>query len=62
MEGNTNKKSSLPDNVLTVNNLSVKYKNITAVNDVSGFKIICYSETVQAYGFGSAQAAFEKIR
>lgn len=35
MEGNTNKKSSLPDNVLTVNNLSVKYKNITAVNDVS---------------------------
>lgn len=38
------------------------FKTLTAVNDVSGFKIICYSETVQAYGFGSAQEAFEKIR
>ena len=38
------------------------FKTLTAVNDVSGFKIICYSETVQAYGFGSAQAAFKKIR
>lgn len=38
------------------------FKTLAAVDDVSGFKIICYSETVQAYGFGSAQEAFEKIR
>ena len=38
------------------------FKTVTAKADVSGFKIICYSETVQAEGFGSAQAAFEKIR
>ena len=38
------------------------FKTLTAKADADGFKIICYSETVQAYGFGSAQAAFEKIR
>ena len=38
------------------------FKTLTAKADADGFKIICYSETVQAYGFGSAQAAFKKIR
>ena len=38
------------------------FKTLTAKSDADGFKIICYSETVQAYGFGSAQEAFEKIR
>ena len=38
------------------------FNTLTAKADADGFKIICYSETVQAYGFGSAQAAFEKIR
>ena len=38
------------------------FKTLTAKADADGFKIICYSETVQAYGFGSAQEAFEKIR
>ena len=38
------------------------FKTLTAESDADGFKIICYSETVQAYGFGSAQEAFEKIR
>ena len=38
------------------------FKTLTAVNDVSGFKIICYSETVQAEGFNNAQEAFAKIR
>ena len=38
------------------------FKTLAAKSDADGFKIICYSETVQAYGFGSAQAAFEKIR
>lgn len=37
-------------------------KTVTAKADVSGFKIICYSETVQAYGFGNAQEAFAKIK
>ena len=37
-------------------------KAVTAKADVSGFKIICYSETVQAEGFNNAQEAFEKIR
>ena len=38
------------------------FKTLTAKADADGFKIICYSETVQAYSFGSAQEAFEKIR
>ena len=38
------------------------FKTLTAVNDVSGFKIICYSETVQAEGFNNAQEAFAKIK
>lgn len=38
------------------------FKTLIAVNDVSGLKIICYSETVQAEGFNNAQEAFAKIK
>ena len=38
------------------------FTTLTAKSDADGFKIICYSETVQAEGFNNAQEAFEKIR
>lgn len=37
-------------------------KAVTALEDVNEFKIICYSETVQAEGFNNAQEAFAKIK
>ena len=37
------------------------FTTLTAKSDADGFKIICYSETVQAEGFSDAQEAFEKI-
>ena len=38
------------------------FKTLTAKADADGFKIICYSETVQAEGFANAQEAFAKIK
>ena len=38
------------------------FKTLTAESDADGFKIICYSETVQAEGFNNAQEAFAKIK
>lgn len=37
-------------------------RTVTAKADIGGFKIICYSETVQAEGFANAQEAFAKIK
>ena len=38
------------------------FTTLTAKSDADGFKIICYSETVQAEGFNNAQEAFAKIK
>ena len=38
------------------------FTTLTAKSDADGFKIICYSETVQAEGFANAQEAFAKIK
>ena len=35
---------------------------LTAKENVSDFEMICYSESVQAYGFAGAKEAFEAIR
>ena len=37
-------------------------KSITANTDITDFKMICYSETVQAEGFDNAKAAFAAIK
>ena len=37
-------------------------KSITVKTDITDFKMICYSETVQAEGFDNAKAAFAAIR
>lgn len=38
------------------------FTTLAAKSDADGFKIICYSETVQAEGFNNAQEAFAKIK
>ena len=38
------------------------FTTLTAKENVSDFEIICYSESVQAYGFAGAKEAFEAIR
>ena len=38
------------------------FTTLTAKENVSGFEMICYSESVQAYGFAGAKEAFEAIR
>ena len=38
------------------------FTTLTAKENVSDFEMICYSESVQAYGFAGAKEAFEEIR
>ena len=38
------------------------FTTLTAKENVSDFEMICYSESVQAYGFAGAKEAFEAIR
>ena len=38
------------------------FTTLTAKENVSDFEMICYSESVQAYGFTGAKEAFEAIR
>ena len=38
------------------------YTTLTAKENVSDFEMICYSESVQSYGFAGAKEAFEAIR
>ena len=38
------------------------FTTLTAKENASDFEMICYSESVQAYGFAGAKEAFEAIR
>lgn len=38
------------------------FTTLTAKENVSDFEMICYSESVQSYGFAGAKEAFEAIR
>ena len=38
------------------------FTTLTAKENISDFEMICYSESVQAYGFAGAKEAFEAIR
>lgn len=50
-------------NVLASGNITEPLlKSVTANSNLDDYKIICYNETVQSYGFNSAHDAFAAVR